>query len=562
MKSPIKQYRHLKRYQEIVHILIRHGFGGIVDQLGLLPALSLPSRLLRRQPVKPHLTPAAHMRLALEELGPTFIKFGQILSTRPDLVPLVYIRELEKLQDVVPPAPWEIAKARIETELEAPIEKRFASFDTTPIAAASISQVYEALLPGGEDVVVKVQRPDIERTIDADLEILFDLARLLQERTPLGELYDLVGITEDFAHTLRAELDFSREGRNADRFRANFAGEPYLYIPKIYWDYTTRRVLVLERISGLKIDDLPALEAAGFDRHRIALYASRIIIQEMLIDGFFHADPHPGNFFIMCLDDDPHQPVIGAIDFGMVGHLSLRLREELIRLYIVSVGLDSVEIVDQLIKMGAAGQRVDRASLQRDLERLLTKYYGLPLKEIRAQEVIDEVMPIAFRHHLRLPAELWLMGKTLGMMEGVGLKLDPDFDVFAVSQPYVRRFTWQMASPKVWGRKLLKGVNDWEELFAVLPKQSHRILDQVERGDLEINISFKETQQTINKLDLLVNRLATSILLAALIVGLALLTPLVSTGGYGIAFWLAVAGFLTVAILGLSLLISLWHDRH
>jgi ubiquinone biosynthesis protein len=240
----------------------------------------------------------------------------------------------------------------------------------------------------------------------------------------------------------------------------------------------------------------------------------------------------------MCRDDDPHQPVIGAIDFGMVGHLSFQLREDLVRLYIVSVGLDSAELVDQLIKIGAAGQRVDRAGLQRDLERLLTKYYGLPLKEIRAQEVIDEIMPIAFRHHLRLPAELWLMGKTLGMMEGIGLKLDPDFDVFAVSKPYVRRFTWQMASPKVWGRKLLKGANDWNELLAALPKQSHRILDQVERGDLEINISFKEAQQTINRLDLLVNRLSTSILLAALIVGLALLTPLVSTGGYGIAFWL------------------------
>ncbi len=560
MKSPIRQYRHLKRYQEIVRILIRHGFGGVVDQLGLLPALSLPSRLLRRQPVKPHLAPAAHVRLALEELGPTFIKFGQILSTRPDLIPPAYIQELEKLQDVVPPAPWDAIKARIETELKASLEETFTTFDPTPIAAASISQVHQATLPGGEDVVVKAQRPGIERTIDADLEILFDLAHLLQERTPLGELYDLVGITEDFAHTLRAELDFSREGRNADRFRANFAGETHLYIPKIYWNHTTRRVIVLERISGLKIDDLPALEAAGFDRHQIALYTARIIVQEMLIDGFFHADPHPGNFFIMCRDNDPSQPVIGAVDFGMVGHLSLQLREELIRLYVVSVGLNSAELVDQLIKMGAAGQRVDRAGLQRDLERLLTKYYGLPLKEIRAQEVIDEIMPIAFRHHLRLPAELWLMGKTLGMMEGVGLKLDPDFDVFAVSKPYVRRFTWQMASPKAWGRKLLKGVNDWEELFAALPKQSHRILDQVERGDLEINISFKEAQQTINRLDLLVNRLSTSILLAALIVGLALLTPLVSTGGYGIAFWLTVTGFLAVAILGLSLLISMWRS--
>jgi ubiquinone biosynthesis protein len=255
MRSPARQYRHLKRYREIARVLIRHGFGGLVDQLGLMPALSLPRRLLHREAEAPPLSPPEHFRLVIEELGPTFIKLGQILSTRPDLVPPAYIRGLIRLQDTLPPAPWEAVKAQIETELGGPVEDIFASFEVEPLAVASLSQVHGATLPDGREVVVKVQRPDIEKVIAVDLEILFDLARLVQERTPLGEIYDLPEIAEDFAYTLRAEMDYRREGRNADRFRR-----------KVYWNYTTGRVLVLERIRGIKIDDVEALDAAGVDR--------------------------------------------------------------------------------------------------------------------------------------------------------------------------------------------------------------------------------------------------------------------------------------------------------
>ena len=552
MRSPGKRYRHLKRYQEIARVLIRHGFGGLVDQLGLLPALSLPRRLLRREAKAPPLSPPEHLRLAIEELGPTFIKLGQVLSTRPDLVPPTYIRELTRLQDTVPPAPWEAVKAQIEAELGGPIEDIFASFEVEPLAAASLAQVHGATLPDGQEVVVKVQRPDIEKVIAVDLEILFDLARLVQERTPLGEIYDLVEIAEDFAYTLRAEMDYRREGRNADRFRRNFAAEPALYIPQVYWDYTTGRVLVLERIRGIKIDDVEALDAAGVDRHQVALNIARIVIKEVLVDGFFHADPHPGNFFVM--DGE----VIGAMDFGMVGHLNQRLRDDLVRLYVVAIGLDSERIVEQLIRMGAAKLRVDRAGLKRDAERLLTKYHGLPLKEIQAREVVEEVMPIAFRHHLHLPSELWLLGKMLAMMEGVGLKLDPEFDIFGVSRPYVRRFLWQMASPRVWGRKLAKGAGDWGELLALLPRQATRLLDQVERGELGLTLSLKETDRVVGNLDRIANRLVVSILLAALIVGMALLIPLVAGGGRGFVFWLVVAGFAAASFMGLGLLYSIW----
>jgi len=525
-----------------------------LDQLGLTPLLSLPRRLARRPPPpSPALSTPQRLRLALEALGPTFVKLGQILSTRPDLLPPDYIAELSRLQDTVPPVPWETIQNCLEEELGTPLSAHFASFDPQPIAAASLAQVHPATLRDGTEVVVKVQRPHIRQVIETDLEILSDLAWLAQQHTPLGELYDLPEIAEEFAYTLRAELDYRREGRNADRFRENFADEPALYIPQVYWETTTRRVLTLERIRGIKIDDIEALDAAGYDRKRIALHAARIIIQEVLVDGFFHADPHPGNFVVM-----PGE-VIGAMDFGMVGYLDRRLREDLVRLYIAAVQMDSEAVAERLIRMGAARQQVDRNSLSRDIARLLRKYQGLPLKEIRAQEVVRDIMPIAFRHHLRLPSDLWLLGKTLGMMEGVGLKLDPDFDIFAVSEPYVRRLMRQVWLPDHWGPSLLRGITDWAELTSLAPRQAVRLLEQAERGELQIRLRLQELEETTARMDRMASRLALSILVAAFIVALALLIPALNLNAqWGIITWLVILGFIVASFLGLWLLITIW----
>jgi ubiquinone biosynthesis protein len=556
-RSPVRSIQHLQRYREIARVFIHHGFGELVDTLELLPYLSLPRKLLRRgEPAPSPLGVPQRLRLAMEELGPTFIKLGQVLSTRPDLLPTPYINELAKLQDTVPPVPWGPTRAQIDAELGAPLEELFADFEPVPIAAASLSQVHAAALPDHTPIVVKVQRPNIQTLIETDLEILFDLARLVQERTSLGTVYDLLGIAEEFAVTLRAELNFCREGSNADRFRANFANEPYLHIPHIYWNYTTRRVLVMERIAGVKFDDVEALDAAGYDRKRIALNAARMIIKEILDDGFFHADPHPGNFAVL-----PGE-VIGAMDFGMVGHLSQRVRTDLIRLYIVAVQLDEEGIVDQLIHIGVISGIIDRTRLQRDVARLLRKYHGMPLGTIRAREVIEDIMPIAFRHNLHLPSDLWLLGKTLAMMEGVGLKLVPDFDIFAVSEPYVKRFMWQMASPRTWGPSLLEGIGDWGELMRLIPRVSSQVLTRVERGELEITLSHKELDQAMIRLDRTANRISLSMLLAALIVGLALLVPAFNLGGkWNLATILVITSFVVVSLLGLWLVFSIWKSR-
>jgi ubiquinone biosynthesis protein len=491
----------------------------------------------------------------LEELGPTFIKFGQIISTRPDLLPADFISELTRLQDSVPPEPWEPIKACVEEELGQPIEQLFASFDPTPIAAASLGQVHAATLADGEEVIVKVQRPNIERTIDVDLDILYDLARLAQNRTALGHTYDLVEIAEDFAFTLRGELDYRREGRNADRFRENFCDEPYLYIPTVYWDYTTRRVLVLERIYGTKIDDLDALDAAGYDRQRIAMHSARMITKEILEDGFFHADPHPGNFGV--LPDE----AIGLMDFGMVGHLAPSDKVDLANLYMVAMQQDVPGAADQLMRMGVASEKVDRVALERDLRRMMHKYYGLSIGEFQVGEMIEEFMTVAFRHRMHFPSNLWLVAKTLGMIEGLGVKLAPDFNMFAAAQDHVRRYKRRMWLPSYWAPSMMRGASDLTDLMLRLPQQTTRLLEQAERGGLEAQVRMPDFQHVTDHLDRIANRLALSMLTAAFTIAIGMVIPSLNlTWPWTWLTWFVLAGFIGVSILGMWLMWSIWRS--
>jgi len=492
------------------------------------------------------------MRLAMEGLGPTFVKLGQVLSTRPDLLPPEYIAEFVKLRSTVPPAPWEKVRELLEGELNAPILDVFTTFEIDPIAAASLSQVHAAILPDGSDVVVKIQRPKIGEIIETDLEIMVNLARLVQNRIAIGQVYDLPGITEEFASTLRAELDFYHEGHNADRFRENFAHERYLHIPTIHWDYTTRRVLVMERLRGISLQDIEALDAADCSRHRIAIRAARILLKEILEDGFFHADQHPGNFVVL-----PGE-VIGAMDFGMVGYLGHQTRMDLTRLYNVIVQSDDQGVVDQLIRIGAVRGPVDRTKLGREISRLLRKYQGLPLKSIRIDAFVNELMPIAFRHHINLPNELWLLIKSLAMMEGVALKLDPDFDIFEVFKPYLHHFVLGTVSPKSIGPAALKTATEWAELIGIFPRVGYQFLKNAEQGGLEFSMEHKGLDVALSRLDRLASRLALSILLAALIIGLALIVPVLHPeAGLNLASVAVITGFTAAVLLSFLLVISI-----
>ena len=560
---PLRGRRHWQRYREIAQILLRHGFDQLIDVLELAPFVSLPARWLRQRRASEDWTAPRRLRHALEELGPTFVKLGQILSTRPDLIPPDYVDELIKLQDSAPPFPSAAARELVESELGKPIGELFRSFEDVPIAAASLGQVHRAVMSNGERVVVKVQRPRIEQTINTDLEILFDLARLAQARTPLGEIYDLSEIAEDFADTLRSELDYRREGRHAERFGRNFADDQAIYIPRVYWDLTTRRVLVLEEIQGIKINDLAALDAAKIDRHELALESARLIVEQVFVHQFFHADPHPGNFYVIPPRADGDKPRIGAMDFGMVGWIDIRTRQHLLRLMVGIVRQDVEALVDEFLKMGVLEWGIsDRIRLERDLRRFLNRYRGLPLKDWRARELVNELMPIAFRHHLRFPSELWLLAKALSMLEGIGRQLDSDFDLFGVAEPYARKLYLESVSPREVGQRAFTSIAEWGEELALLPQQLRRVVERMDRGAFAVSVRDEGRPAQLDRWDRMASRLAASVLIASFIVAVALLLPLLASDPWRIlAAVLILLAFANATALTIWLIISTWPSR-
>lgn len=545
-----RSIRHLQRYSEVVAIFARHGFGFLFNRSGSRAWFRVPWRASQEDVPSQVDNLAVHFRLALEEAGPTFIKFGQILSTRADLLPPSFINELGKLVDSVTPEPWDVIHTLLTRELGQEPEKLFASINPQPMASASLSQVHAATLPNGREVVIKVQRPDIHAVIDTDLEILSSLAARAQT-TSLGKVSDFTGIADDFSFTLRNELDYQREGRNADRLRESFAKDAdLLYIPKVYWNFSTRQVLVMERINGIKISDIPALDAAGYDRHKVALNSASATVKQVLEDGFFHADPHSGNYLIL-----PGE-VIGLVDFGKVGYLRDKDRIDLIRLMLAAVEMDVDRLIDQLAHMGAVREDVDRHRLAYDLHRFLNKYNGTPIKYIRARELIDEITAITFRHHLRLPSTWWLVGQTIVMLEGIGLQLDPDFDVFKAAEPHIQRLMPKLFLPHDgWIRSLLMDGANWGEMLHRLPRVGNRMLERLERNE-GFRMELKDADHILGRVDRLVTRLALSVLVAAFVIALPILLQLTAPGS--LPRWLILGSLIpilgTAVWLGFSLL--------
>lgn len=570
MLRNFRRARNLKRYHKIVAVFARHGFGSILVNLQVDRYLPLPPRIFKQTARPPTLTPAEHFRIALEELGPTFIKLGQILSIRPDLFPPQYILELSKLREQVPATPWEEIHALLIQEYGDSLETSFKKIEAEPLGSASLAQVHAAILADGCPVVLKIQRPNIRQVITADLDILTDLAGLAQ-RTSWGKVYDPIEIVDQFAFTLQNELDYQREGSNADRFRKNFRNEAHLLIPEIYWEFSTPHVLVMERIGGVGIDHLDDLDRSGFDRKRIARLAARIFIKEVMDDGFFHADPHPGNFVIMPQNGGSGLPkdesadavpgegapdlVIGAMDFGMVGYVSRVDRVNMIHAYMLASRMDTRGLVEMMVRIGAVHPGVNEGELQRDLERILNRYKGLPIGEIQAQQVFEELLHIAFRFRVDLPVDIWLLIKTLSMMDGLVRQLDPDFNIFAVFDPEVRRLAVEQFLPWVWGPDLASDLQGFAYALRDIPTVGEKFLRGVQKGELPFTVSMGANKETLNRLDRASTRLSLSLLVAAFILGLALLLPLSS--GNQLAEILIVIGFVAAILLGLWLAISI-----
>jgi ubiquinone biosynthesis protein len=549
---------HLKRYRQIAQVLVRHGFGSVAGAFGLerfVPfARAFPGFLRRSSPSRA----PEHLRRALEELGATFIKLGQMLSTRADLLPSAYQSELAKLQDQVAPLSGDVIEAVVRAELGHPPHEVFASFAHEPLAAASIGQAHAATLLSGVEVVVKVRRPGVLERIEEDLEIMQALAVAASKRWSFAEQYDLPSLVQEFATTLRAELDYVREGHNAERFAANFAGDPTIHIPRVFWETTTGRMLTLERIRGIKISDLAALDAAGIARPALAERAARILLKMVFEDGLYHADPHPGNFFI-----EPGGR-IGLIDYGMVGTVQGETREHLIDLLLTITSRQSDRLVDTLLRLGISRQHVDRAQLRSDLERVLGNYYDRPLGELALGPMLGDFFAIARRHSLRLPPDLALLCKTIVMNEGMGTQLDPSFNLARLLAPYAGRLLWQQYRPSFWWPRVGQASREAAQLGMELPQHLRRLLEDLERGDLEIGMHPTAFEPLLSRLERLVNRLVLGIIASAFIIGLAVLTLAYFVHPISVVSWvgaLFLTGFVIVSLLGVFLAWSILHAR-
>ena len=551
MVKTLPSTRNLGRYREIAAVLTRNGFGWLLADSRLQGLLPLSQRLRAPREGEPSARPA-HLRLAFEELGTTFIKIGQFLSTRPDLLPPRYIAELSKLQDAAPPIPYAEVVSVLESELGAPPEKVFESFEKEPLATASIGQVHAARLRDGEEVVVKVQRPLVALDVERDLAVLAELAEIAEGLTTLGRDYDVEGLVDEFAFTLRCELDYAREGQNLDRFREAFADEPALRLPRVHWYYTTQRVIVLERLRGLKVDDLVALDGAGIDRKKLAADSVRLTLEQMFVHGFFHADPHPGNFYV--LEDGS----IGMMDFGMIGYLDEPMQESLSRLFMALFKGDTEGMMDELLEAGIVRGEVNRPALKRDLDHMIICYKDLSAQDLAAARIFNEITALARRHRLGLPSDLLLMAKVMAISEGLGTRLDPDFRFVEFAAPYFKRFWLRRRSPEQVREKVAEGVVEMAELGFSLPRHLRRFMTQAERGELGARVELRDVDRVMALLQAMVNRLSISVLVGALIVGLSLSVHMFAPEGVGVyARWFLGFSFAAAAVLGLWLLFSL-----
>jgi len=501
---------HFSRYQEIADTLTRHGLGFLAGATGL--AKWVPARRgdATHAQTRSYTVPQ-RVRVALEELGPTFVKLGQLLSTRPDLLPPAYIIELSKLQDAAPPVPAADIRDAIQRELGAEPEELFAEFEWTPLASASIGQVHAAKLEDGTSVVVKVRRPDAVRQVQEDLEILNGLATRVDRAWAPAREYDVRGIVREFSRTLRAELDYSREAHNAERFAAQFADRPEVLIPRVFWERTTSRVLTLERMTGIKINDLAALDAAGVDRRALARTGADIVLSMVFEHRFFHADPHPGNLFV---HPDGR---IALIDFGMVGEIDEELRDRFADFLIAFTLRNPDALADALEGVSVTRGNVDRYEFREALRSFVALYSDRSLTEVGFARLAGEMLALLREQRLQLPREVALIFKVLMMIEGIGVQLDPQFDLTAVLTPYARRLVRERFAPAAIATRLARASADAGTLALELPTRLRRAIAAVDRNGLEVHLRAAELEPLVGRAERIGNRLVAGVITAALI---------------------------------------------
>lgn len=545
-----RRIRHYRRYRQVAETLIRHGFGYLVEQLELGPLLPFRRRLFWRDKEPEVLSLGARLRTVCESLGPTFVKLGQLLSSRTDLLPLEVTEELARLQDEVPPFPIDEVISVIEEETGRPLSESFAQFERKPLAAASIAQAHRAVLHDGSQVVVKVRRPGIETSIDTDIEILFGIAHLVEDRLS-PELFDPISLIREFARGIRRELDFTIEARNIKRFARNFENYPGVKIPEVYWDFTTPRLLVLEYIDGVKIDQIGAMDASGLDRSQLARRAADAFLKQVMIDGVFHGDPHPGNLLVQA------DGTLAFLDFGIVGRLDDAAMTQLAEIFLGFMENDAERVIKALARFEALGKETDRAALRDDLADLLEHYYGRSLKDVKIGPAVAAMMEVAHRHHLKFPPDLLLLSRAFLTVEGVVHRLNPDFSVAEAAAPFAKDLARYRLRPDRLARVVVSETTDYLEMLARIPVAVDTALDRLNRGETEIAFHHKGLDRLINRIDIVSNRVSFSVIIGSLIVGSSLIIqaqrgPLI----FDLPL-LGVLGYVVAGIFGMGLILSI-----
>jgi ubiquinone biosynthesis protein len=517
LRESLGLMRELPRLQEIATVFIRHGLGEFVQRIGVAGVLERAGRIVHWGAAgeSVRLDPAQRLRLALEELGPSFVKLGQLMATRVDLFPPRWIAELEKLHAEVPPVAFEALLPELERALGRSPFEAFRDIETRAQAAASIAQVHLAKLQDGTPVVLKVRRPGVRASIDADLRLLRRVAELIEAEIPEARRYRPTEIADQFARSLEREADFATETRNIERFAKNFAGDPHIVIPRIYPEWTSDTLLVQAHVEGIPATDLAAVEAAGLDRKLLAARGVDAFLKMILSDGFFHADPHPGNVFYL-----PGNRIV-IIDFGMVGRLSPQRRRQVVDLLAGLARMAEEPMLDVLLDW-SGDARVDEEKLAADVNELVFDFEGMPLKDIRIGAVIRQFAAILREHSIVLPADLSLMFKALITLEGLGRQYDPEFHIVGHLTPLVRKALAERYAPAQLVRRGRGALGEFFDLASSVPRDFARLLREVRRGKARVDLDLKRLDSFGRQLDRTIDRVTMGIMTASLVIGSAI----------------------------------------
>lgn len=542
----MSKLKNWPRYREVANILIKYGYGFLFERVNMhrwwnKQETPVPSSRSESYPRR--------LREMLEELGPTYVKIGQLLSTRPDILGVDYTRELERLQDEVPPfSQLELVETMARAGLD--LERDFAWFNMQPLAAASIAQVHEALTKEGRKIVLKIQRPGIASIIETDLLVMMELARLAEKRTRWGRLYRITEVAQELGEALKAELDFLREARNAEHFYQNFKDHPHVIIPRVLWEFTSPSILAMECVQGVKVQDIIRQVNGEFDREAIARHLVDALFHQLFEHGFFHADPHPGNIAIASGEN------IIFYDFGQVGIVDEYLKGLSMNLITSMMRYDAEGVARALLQIGISSEHVNRDSFRYDVSLLQQKYYGLPMSKINVGEALRELIDLSIKHQVRLPAQLSLMVKMLLTVESLVSQLNPNLSIVDIAEPYGRRMLLKRFSPEQMRQSLQNLTLDYLDVARHLPRSTANLVKIIEDGELKIKLEHAYIKTLISKVDIMSNRLSLSIIIAGIVVGTSLLARQDHS-----AFWgripLVELGFTAGILLGLFLAYSI-----